>query len=58
MVMNGFAWVTQINGKDVYRSIKDPKIEVDEKGKKLKKKIKNTIKDVRVTNPKKNKRVK
>lgn len=35
-----FAFVTEINGKPVYRSIKDPKIEVDSKGKKLKKKIK------------------
>jgi hypothetical protein len=38
--MKDFGWVTQVNGKDVYRSIKDPNIEVDENGKKLKKKIK------------------
>lgn len=38
--MKDFAWVTQINGEDVYRSNEDPKLEVDSKGKKLKKKIK------------------
>ncbi len=35
-----YAFVTEIDGKPVYRSIIDPKIEVDENGKKLKKKIK------------------
>lgn len=39
--MKGFAWVTKINGEDVYRSITDPKLEVDSKGVKLKKKIKD-----------------
>ena len=40
MLSKDFAFVTEINGKPVYRSTIDPTIEVDENGKKLKKKIK------------------
>lgn len=39
-MLSNYAFVTEINGKPVYRSIIDPTIEVDENGKKLKKKIK------------------
>lgn len=39
-MLKDYGFVTEINGKPVYRSIIDPKMEVDHEGKKLKKKIK------------------
>jgi len=39
--MKDFGFVTEIDGLPVYRSNDDPKNEVDDKGKKLKKKIKH-----------------
>jgi hypothetical protein len=43
--MKDFGFVTEIDGVAVYRSNKDPKIEVDSKGKKLKTKIKTMKKN-------------